>query len=118
MADYQIEGFHAHLYFTDDAQRTHAMRLRDEIARDFPGATLGRVHEAIGPHPVPMYQVAFPNELFGSFVPWLMLRRGELRILVHPLVGDPLPEHRDLPLWMGEPVALRLEVFEAMTPGS
>ena len=111
MSEYEVEGFHAHIYFIGDDQRAHAMYLRELIARDFPSATLGRVHESIGPHPEPMYQVAFPADLFGSFVPWLMLKRGDLSVLIHPLVGDPLPEHRDLPLWMGQPIDLRLEVF-------
>ena len=69
----RIEGFHAHIYFLDEAQRAHAMHLREEIGVRFERAKLGRIHEAIGPHPEPMYQVAFPSDLFAELVPWLML---------------------------------------------
>jgi len=34
-----------------------------------------------------------------------------LSVLVHPLTGDPLPEHSDFASWLGEPIALRLDVF-------
>jgi aromatic ring-cleaving dioxygenase len=109
-----IEGFHAHIYFPSPSQREHAMRMRESIQELFPSTTLGRIHDQIGPHPEPMYQVAFPAEDFGRFVPWLMLNRADLSILVHPLVGDPLPEHTDHAAWLGDPISLRLEVFESL----
>lgn len=111
----EIEGFHAHLYFRDAGERALAMRLRQRIGQRFPAALIGRVHDkAVGPHPRPMYQVAFDPEAFGDIVPWLMLVHGSLSVLVHPLAGDPLPEHRDHAIWIGEPLPLRLAIFEAM----
>jgi DOPA 4,5-dioxygenase len=110
-----IEGYHAHLYFMDARQRTYATRLRQRIGQRFPKAVLGRVHDkAVGPHPAPMYQVAFGVDVFSSFVPWLMLVHEALSVLVHPLIGDPLPEHRDHAAWIGTPLELRLEVFERL----
>lgn len=110
-----IEGYHAHLYFRDARQRTYATRLRQRIGQRFPKAVLGRVHDkAVGPHPAPMYQVAFEVDVFSSFVPWLMLVHEALSVLVHPLIGDPLPEHRDHAAWIGTPLELRLEVFERL----
>jgi aromatic ring-cleaving dioxygenase len=41
-----------------------------------------------------------------------MLCHDNLSILVHPLTGNALPEHRDYAAWIGTPLSLRLEVFE------
>ena len=106
------EGFHAHVYFRNDAERTRALALRATIDRRFRGVTLGRVHDRpIGPHPIPMYQVAFSPEDFGAFVPFLMLERDDLSVLVHPLTGDPLAEHSVQACWLGASLPLRLEIF-------
>ncbi len=58
--------------------------------------TLGRWHDVlVGPHRQSMYQVAFAREEFPRLVPWLMLNREGLSILVHPLTGDELRGSRD-----------------------
>ena len=44
--------------------------------------------QAYGPHPVGAYQIAFAPALFGQIVPWLMLNREGLSVLLHPLTGD------------------------------
>jgi DOPA 4,5-dioxygenase len=59
-----------------------------------------------------MYQVVFATLDFGKIVPWLMLNRQGLDILVHPETGDDLQDHRDNALWLGEKLKLRLEMFE------
>ncbi len=49
-----------------------------------------------------MYQVAFtPNE-FARFVPWLMVNRRGLTVLVHPNTRRPLDDHLNHAIWMGE----------------
>lgn len=109
-----IEGFHAHVYFGNDDERRRALALREAIATAHPAAVLGRVHDRpVFVHPAPMYQVAFEPEAFGDLVPWLMLRRKGLSILVHAVTGDVVAEHRDWPLWLGEPLALALERLES-----
>jgi len=105
-----ITGYHAHIYY--DAQgRETAAQLRQAIGEQF-DTQLGRWHDdAVGPHPVSMYQVAFAASEFPKVVPWLMLNRQGLRILVHPETGNGYRDHAIYALWLGEPVPLRLEVL-------
>ena len=59
-----------------------------------------------------MFQIAFAPEMFGAFVPWLMLNRDGLAVLVHPATGDDLTDHTTHAAWLGTMLPLRLEVFE------
>jgi aromatic ring-cleaving dioxygenase len=106
----RIEGYHAHVYYAPDT-RPLAERLRDAIGRSFP-VRLGRWHDQpVGPHPSPMYQVAFAVEEFARLVPWLMLNRAELSVLVHPETGHDYDDHTRFAVWLGAPLALRLDVL-------
>jgi aromatic ring-cleaving dioxygenase len=105
-----ITGYHAHIYYDVDS-REIAARLRQAIGEQF-DTQLGRWHDdAVGPHPISMYQVAFAASEFPKVVPWLMLNRQGLRILVHPETGNGYRDHAVYPLWLGEPVPLRFEVL-------
>ena len=105
-----ITGYHAHVYY-DEASRAAAATLRDDLAQRFQ-VTLGRWRdEPVGPHPQAMYQVAFPVEEFPRFVPWLMLNRGDLVVLVHPLTGDDYVDHAHHALWLGAKLPLKLETL-------
>jgi aromatic ring-cleaving dioxygenase len=106
-----ISGYHAHLYY-DPRTRGIAERLRAAIADRFPRARIGSWHdEPVGPHPVAMYQVAFAVEEFPLIVPWLMLNRENLDVLVHPLTDDSVADHTRFALWLGSPLPLRVEVL-------
>ena len=106
-----IPSYHAHVYY-DDASRETAARLREAIAERFE-VRLGRWRdEPVGPHPEPMYQVAFQAPLFPEIVPWLMLNRHGLTIFIHPETGDSLADHRDHAMWMGRVLTLDLGVFD------
>lgn len=97
-----IGSFHAHIYFDGAAQREIALALREQIGQRF-RVTLGRVHDRqVGPHARTMYQVAFDVTTFGNFVPWLMLNRQGLTVLVHPNTRDTRRDHLVHALWMGE----------------
>jgi aromatic ring-cleaving dioxygenase len=103
-----ITGFHAHVYF-DEATRVAAERLREELTPRF-ALELGRWHmQPVGPHTKPMYQIAFAVDQFAAVLPWLMLNRGGLSILVHPITDDPVADHEMNPLWLGEVVAIDVE---------
>jgi aromatic ring-cleaving dioxygenase len=101
-------GYHAHIYY-DAKTRPIAERLREAIGNRF-GVELGRWRdEPVGPHPVPMYQAAFPAAEFPRIVPWLMLNRGGLSVLVHPQTEDAYDDHTIHALWLGAPLPLRVE---------
>ena len=102
------QGYHAHIYY-DAETRPIAERLREAIGNRF-GVELGRWRdEPVGPHPVPMYQAAFPAAEFPRIVPWLMLNRGGLSVLVHPETDDAYDDHTIHALWLGAPLPLRVE---------
>ena len=105
-----IRSWHAHVYY-DAGTRPAAERLREAMGATF-AVQLGRWHdEPVGPHPVAMYQVAFAAEEFSRLVPWLMLNRDGLDILVHPLTDDSVADHTRSALWLGRPLPLRVEVL-------
>lgn len=107
----RITGYHAHVYY-DPGTRPIAERLRHALSEGFT-VTLGRWHDVpVGPHPVSMYQVAFPAAEFARLVPWLMLNRGGLSILVHPETGDDYEDHARHALWLGTPLPLKLEMLK------
>lgn len=100
-----ITGYHAHVYF-DAESEAEALALRDAIAASL-DVEIGRVHrEPVGPHPHWSYQLAFPPSQFAAVVPFLMLNRGDLDVLVHPRTGDEMRDHFDYAAWLGEKAAL------------
>lgn len=97
-----IQSYHAHIYFEDAEQRRRAETLCTQIAEEF-RVQLGRWHDKpVGPHQRSMIQVAFNPELFATFVPWLMLNRDNLTILIHPNTGHPRADHLKNAAWLGE----------------
>ena len=106
----RIGGYHAHIYY-DPATRARAEQLRQGIGERF-SARLGNWHdEPVGPHPAAMYQVAFDAAEFPRLVPWLMLNRDDLDVLVHPLSGDSVADHTQYAMWLGHVLPLRLDVL-------
>ena len=108
-----ITGYHAHVYY-DRALRERAAWVREEIDSLF-DVRMGRWREEpVGPHPQAMYQVAFAAAQFERIVPWLMLNRQGLTILVHPETGDDVADHEVHPLWLGEKLDLDIETLRAI----
>ncbi|KOP26498.1 4,5-dioxygenase [Hapalosiphon sp. MRB220] len=108
----KITGFHAHIYF-DSATREAATRVREGLSNF--DVLLGRWHDKpIGPHPKSMYQVAFSPEQFSKVVPWLMLNREGLDILVHPETGDDVKDHTNHALWLGEKLELNINFLQQL----
>jgi DOPA 4,5-dioxygenase len=107
-----IHDFHAHIYY-DAATRPDAEAVRAGLAAQFPQVLLGRWHDApIGPHTRGMFQAAFAPSLFAAVVPWLMLHRRGLAVLVHPETGRETSDHTIHAAWLGEILPLRLEALD------
>jgi DOPA 4,5-dioxygenase len=110
MTERHIKGYHAHVYY-DPASREAAARVRAGLAANF-NVQLGSWHdEPVGPHPQSMYQALFDNAEFARIVPWLMLHRDGLTVLVHPSTGDSYGDHLERSLWLGRVLQLREEVL-------
>lgn len=110
----RIGGYHVHIYYDPALNRDRAAAIRDRIAASFPEALLGRWHDKpVGPHTSAMYQVAFPPELLPGLLPWLMLNRLGLSVLLHPSTGDDYADHTDHAAWLGEVLPLKLEVLRS-----
>src|SRR5689334_16195205 len=108
----QIKEYHAHVYYDPEINRKAADILRQHISQLFPDVRLGRWHDQpVGPHPRAMYQIAFRPDLFSSIVPWLLLNRRGLTVLVHPETGDDHKDHAEHAMWLGAALSLRLEAF-------
>jgi DOPA 4,5-dioxygenase len=109
----RIEGYHAHVYYRDPAERAVAAAIREAAENRFE-LVMGRWRdEPVGPHPVAMYQMAFAVELFPTFVPWLQSVRGPLSILVHTRTGlSDLMDHSVGAMWLGPSLELKLDFFD------
>ena len=108
-----VTEYHAHVYYDPKKTRSRAEHLRERVAAEFPAAKLGRWHDAlVGPHSQSMYQIAFPAGMLAGFVPWLMLNRDGLTVLLHPETGDDYTDHTAHAAWFGAVLPLRVEVFK------
>lgn len=107
-----ITSYHAHVYY-DASSRADAAHLREALQSRFE-VEMGRWRdEPVGPHPQAMYQVKFAAAEFGRIVPWMMLNRQGLTILVHPNTDDAYRDHAVNSLWLGDKLHLRFEVFKS-----
>jgi len=98
----RIYSYHAHVYYDPERTRDTAAWLRERVAERFT-VRVGRWHDVpVGPHRFAMYQLAFSTGVFADLVPWLMLNRNGLVILVHPNTGAPRADHLSHSLWLGE----------------
>ena len=67
----------------------------------------------------PCSRISFAKEVFPAIVPWLMLNRLGLTILVHPNTDRPRDDHLRHALWMGNVLTLdasRLPQTDAPEP--
>ena len=115
----RISSFHAHIYYDPSATRAKAERLRELVAERFLVRN-GSWHDVpVGPHPSAMFQISFATDVFPKIVPWLMLNRLGLTILVHPNTDRPRDDHLNHALWMGRVLELdasRLPQTDAPEP--
>jgi aromatic ring-cleaving dioxygenase len=104
-------GYHAHIYYDPAVTKPTAERLCQQLADQFK-VEFGHFRDGpIGPHPIANVQVIFKEDQFQEVVPWLMLNRDGLDILVHMLSSDSVADHSSRALWLGNPVPMKLEVL-------
>jgi aromatic ring-cleaving dioxygenase len=109
MAD-DAAPFHAHIYYTAE-DRPAAKQLRDEFRANGQVLFVGQMTDrAVGPHPIPQYEVHFVEGALPAVVS--AIEGSGLRALVHPLTDDDLADHTTLAHWIGEPVELDVSVLD------
>ena len=112
-----VSGYHAHVYYTPDT-RPIAERLRETIIGQFAVKPGGFSDEPRGPHPISQFNVMFQTAEFQTLVPWLMLNREGLDVLVHPLTDDMVDDHTVYAMWLGTPVNLKIDTLRRVSYGA
>jgi aromatic ring-cleaving dioxygenase len=102
-----IEAYHAHIYYDPATTRDIAATLRRWVEERF-AVRMGRWHDVpVGPHARAMYQIAFAPDQFPMLVPFLMLNRMGLTVLIHPETDRPRADHLERAMWLGEVLPLK-----------
>jgi DOPA 4,5-dioxygenase len=106
----RITEYHIHVYY-DPEHREYTAQLRTCVEERFP-VRMGRWHDVpVGPHPTAMYQILFTPDVFPTLVPFVMMNRMGLTILLHPESGRPRDDHSLNATWMGSVLPLKLDVL-------
>ncbi|ETN46281.1 uncharacterized protein HMPREF1541_00465 [Cyphellophora europaea CBS 101466] len=114
-------GFDVHIYYfqANDVQTKFAQELWQRVRYEFPELRIYKFWDKpVGPHPYAMFEVnLFTPEQFGAFIPWLVINRGPLSVLLHPNSedGDVIRDHTQRATWLGDKVPLDiglLRMFE------
>lgn len=102
-----IHGYHAHIYFDAD-EYDQAEKIAQAVGKQF-DLRVGRMHsESVGPHPRGSCQLAFNKDLLGTVLPWLLLNRRGLTVLLHSITGDDIQDHTEFAFWLGKEETLIL----------
>jgi aromatic ring-cleaving dioxygenase len=104
------KGYHAHVYYNAETKPA-AAKLRDTLIGKFNVEAGAFSDEPRGPHPISQFAVIFETPEFQNIVPWLMLNREGLDVLVHPLTESSYDDHSKNALWLGTPVPMRLDIL-------
>ncbi len=104
-------GYHAHIYYDPEKTRGAAERVCAAVDEKFRVEIDGFRDEPRGPHPISNVLVVFKPDQFEHVVPYLMLNRDGLDVLVHPLTLDAVEDHNSYAIWLGNPVELKLHTL-------
>ena len=104
-------GYHAHIYYDPAKTREVAERVCASIGEKFKVEIEEFRDTPRGPHPISNALVIFRPEEFDQVVPYLMLNRDGLDVLVHPLTTNAVEDHSNYAIWLGNPVALKLHTL-------
>jgi len=106
------EDYHAHVYFDVSSRQTIEVvqnglrhhfgdRIRVSSLREKP----------IGPHPLPMFEVIFPEQEHDAVRHWLENNRLEHDVLMHPVMKNDLIAHQKFADWLGKELPLDYSVL-------
>ena len=104
-------GYHAHIYYDPTSTRAVAEGVCAALGANFQVEIEAFRDTPIGPHPIANVLVLFKPDQFAHVVPYLMLHRDGLDVLVHPLTEDAVEDHTAFAMWLGTPVALHLHTL-------
>ena len=104
-------GYHAHIYYDPTSTRGVAEGVCAALGEQCQVEIDGFRDTPIGPHPLANVLVIFKPDQFEHVVPYLMVHRAGLDVLVHPLTEDAVADHTDFAMWLGQPVALKLHTL-------
>jgi DOPA 4,5-dioxygenase len=104
-------GYHAHIYYDPAKTRAAAERLCGALSEKFPVEIEEFRDTPRGPHPISNALVIFKPAEFEHVVPYLMLNRDGLDVLVHPLTEAAVEDHSSYAIWLGTPVELKLHTL-------
>jgi len=104
-------GYHAHIYYDPAKTRPTAERVCAAVGEKFRVEIDDFRDGPVGPHPIANVLVIFKPDEFEHVVPFLMLNREGLDVLVHPLTEDAVDDHSSFAIWLGNPVELRLNTL-------
>jgi aromatic ring-cleaving dioxygenase len=104
-------GYHAHIYYDPTRTRAVAEQVCAAVGEKFRIEIDGFRDMPVGPHPIANALVIFRPEQFEQVVPYLMLNRAGLDVLVHPLTEDAVADHSSYAIWLGHPVELKLHTL-------
>jgi aromatic ring-cleaving dioxygenase len=104
-------GYHAHIYYDPAKTRATAERVCAVIGEKLRVEIDGFRDGPVGPHPIANVLVVFKPAEFEHVVPFLMLNREGLDVLVHPLTEDAVEDHSSFAIWLGNPMPLRLHTL-------
>ncbi|KAJ5555063.1 hypothetical protein N7461_003533 [Penicillium sp. DV-2018c] len=112
------DGNEAYKYQNNPDQAAFARALWERIRREFPELRIYTFFDRpVGPHPVAMFEVnLFTPAQFGAFVPWLVINRGPLSVLLHPntVETEEKRNHTQRATWLGDRIPLDLRIFKLM----
>ena len=104
-------GYHAHIYYDLTKTRSAAERVCAGLGKKFEVEIEEFRDTPRGPHPISNVLVIFKPDQFEHVVPYLMLNRDGLDVLVHPLTTDAVEDHSNYAIWLGNPVELKLHTL-------
>lgn len=108
-----IQTYHAHVYFTAESMAL-ATQVRANILKALPQLTYtGQlIPIAVGPHPLPMFELHVPAASINLAMATINNLREGLNVLIHPVQSDELDAHTNGARWLGEILTLNLSVLK------